>query len=71
MYLRDYKAMIEDKYIENKSIFTLEINKLQKELKESVSINEVCTMMDNLASYKKVIEMKLEYTYDKYKYKKY
>jgi hypothetical protein len=54
---RDYKEMIEDKYINNKSVFTLEINKLQKELKESVSINEVCTMMDNLASYKKVIEM--------------
>ena len=55
--LRDYNAMIEDKYIKNKSIFTLEINKLQKQLKKSVSINEACTIMDNIGTYKKAIEM--------------
>ena len=55
--LRDYKEMIEDKYINNKSIFTLEINKLQKELKEPTSTENTLRIMDNLYSYKRVLEM--------------
>ena len=49
--------MIEDKYINNKSIFTLEINKLQKQLKESISTENTLRIMDNLYSYKRVLEM--------------
>ena len=55
--LRDYKEMIEDKYINNKSIFTLEINKLQKELKEPTSTENTLRIMDNIYSYKRVLEM--------------
>ena len=55
--LRDYMEMIEDKYINNKSIFTLEINKLQKQLKESISTENTLRIMDNLYSYKRVLEM--------------
>jgi len=54
---QDYKEMTEDKYISNKSIFTTEINKLQKELKESTDIDKVFTLMDNIQIYKKAIEM--------------
>jgi hypothetical protein len=54
---QDYKEMTEDKYINNKSIFTTEINKLQKELKESTDIDKVFTLMDNIQIYKKAIEM--------------
>jgi hypothetical protein len=55
--LRDYMEMIEDKYINNKSIFTLEINKLQEELKEPTSTENTLRIMDNLYSYKRVLEM--------------
>ena len=55
--LRDYMEMIEDKYINNKSIFTLEINKLQKELKEPTSTENTLRIMDNIYSYKRVLEM--------------
>lgn len=54
---KDYKEMTEDNYISNKSIFTIEINKLQKELKESTTIDKVFTLMDNIEIYKKAIEM--------------
>ena len=55
--LRDYMEMIDDKYINNKSIFTLEINKLQEELKEPTSTENTLRIMDNLYSYKRVLEM--------------
>jgi len=55
--LRDYMEMIEDKYIDNKGIFTLEINKLQEELKEPTSTENTLRIMDNLYSYKRVLEM--------------
>ena len=56
---RDYKDMIEDKYIENKGIFTIEINKLQDELKQPLKAIQVLEKMDILSCYKKVIEMKV------------
>ena len=56
---RDYKDMIENKYIENKGIFTVEINKLQDELKQSLKPIDVLEKMDVLSCYKKVIEMKV------------
>lgn len=55
----DYRAMLEDTYIENKGIFTVEINKLQKKLKESTSIHQMLDCMDTLQAYKKVIEMSI------------
>jgi hypothetical protein len=54
---RDYKDMIEDKYINNKGIFTLEINKLQNELKEPIDVENTLCIMDNLGCYKKVLGM--------------
>jgi hypothetical protein len=58
---RDYKDMIEDKYINNKGIFTIEINKLQKELKEPTSTENTLRIMDNLLSYKRVLDMKINF----------
>jgi len=59
--LRDYKDMIEDKYIDNKGIFTIEINKLQKELKKPMSTEDTLRIMDNLLSYKRVLDMKINF----------
>lgn len=58
---RDYKDMIEDKYIDNKGIFTIEINKLQKELKQPMSTEATLRVMDNLQSYKRVLDMKINF----------
>lgn len=58
---REYKEMIEDKYIHNKSVFTMEIKKLQKELKESTSIENTLRIMDNLSHYKKVLNMTINF----------
>lgn len=65
----DYKDMIEDKYIHNKWLFTMEINKLQKELKESSSIENTLRIMDSLSHYKKVLKMTINF--QKVKDKKY
>jgi len=59
---RDYKDMIEDKYIDNKGIFTIEINKLQKELEEPTSTENTLRIMDNLLSYKKVLNMTINFS---------
>ena len=58
---RDYKDMIEDRYIDNKGIFTLEINKLQEELKQSTSVEDTLRKMDNLHLYKRVLDMKVNF----------
>jgi hypothetical protein len=58
---RDYKDMIEDRYINNKGIFTLEINKLQEELKQSTSVEDTLRKIDNLNSYKRVLDMKINF----------
>ena len=67
--LRDYKEMIEDKYIRNKSVFTMEIKKLQNQLTESTSIENTLRIMNSLLHYKKVLNMTI-YFY-KMKDKKY
>ena len=59
--LRDYNAMIEDKYIDNKGIFTIEINKLQEELKQPMSAMDGLRIIDNLHSYKRVLDMKINF----------
>ena len=59
--LRDYMEMIEDKYIDNKSIFTIEINKLQEELKQPMSAMDGLRIIDNLYSYKRVLDMKINF----------
>lgn len=53
--LRDYIDMIEDKYIDNKGIFTIEINKLQEELKQPISAMDGLRIIDNLHSYKEFL----------------
>ena len=59
--LRDYMDMIEDKYIDNKGIFTIEINKLQEELKQPISAMDGLRIIDNLHSYKRVLDMKINF----------
>lgn len=59
--LRDYMEMIEDKYIDNKGIFTIEINKLQEELKQPISAMDGLRIVDNLHSYKRVLDMKINF----------
>jgi hypothetical protein len=59
--LRDYMEMIEDKYIDNKGIFTIEINKLQEELKQPMSAMDGLRIIDNLHSYKRVLDMKINF----------
>ena len=59
--LRDYMEMIEDKYIDNKGIFTIEINKLQEELKQPTSAMDGLRIIDNLHSYKRVLDMKINF----------
>lgn len=59
--LRDYNDMINDKYIDNKGIFTVEINKLQKELKEPTYTENTLRIMDNLLSYKRVLGMTINF----------
>lgn len=53
--------MIDDDYIRNKSVFIIEIDNLQKELKKSTSIENALRIMDNLSHYKKVLNATINF----------
>jgi hypothetical protein len=67
-YYNLYKSMIDDKYIKLKSIYHLEITKLQIELANSTNIIDALRIMTYLNMYKIVLESSVSINNFKNKY---